>query len=198
MKPGAVTIYIGCDPGQSGGIAALDNKSKVVGLWPMPTMKVGKKNSVDPYALRKIFRSLKVKAKENDWTIAPVTVELVGAMPGQGSVSGFTFGDGWGMLKGVIAGVSLRYELVRPQAWKREVLVGYIPEVVKRVKGRAKKTAAQKLQDKKDSKEATIRFCQDKWPKTSLVLPRCRTPSDGLSDALALAEYGRSTAETLR
>jgi hypothetical protein len=184
------TIYIGCDPGLSGGIAAIDSKSRVIGLWDMPTRKMGKKNAVDPFGVAAIMRQLRVDAKEKNWNIAPVVIELVGSMPGQGSVSGFTFGAGWGLLQGAVAGSRLRYELVRPQSWKRLILKGYIPEVKKRVKGGAKKTTAQKAEEKKAGKKATIRFCKDKWPRANLIPPRCRTPSDGRADSLCLALYG--------
>jgi crossover junction endodeoxyribonuclease RuvC len=95
-----------------------------------------------------------------------VAVEKVGAMPGQGVTSMFNFGCGWGMVRGVCAALGLSVTLVTPQKWKKEVLAG-LPH----------------------DKDGAIRYCSSRWPGTSLVLPRCRKPHDGMADSLCLAAW---------
>lgn len=185
------SLYVGIDPGQSGGISVLDRKGRCVATYVMPLR--GKE--IDAKGLSKLLRQYMNK-KVGGTYIAQVVIEHVGVMPGQGGVAGFTFGTGWGMLRGVCDTMRLPTVLVRPQKWKREILPEYLPERGPKAKrGHAvKKTKQDKAQEKKAQKEASIQFCRDTWPKTNLIPPRCRTPHDGLADSLAMAEYARRLA----
>lgn len=51
-------------------------------------------------------------------------IELVGAMPLQGSTSGFRFGVGVGLLRGVLAALNVPLVQVTPSKWKRECGLG--------------------------------------------------------------------------
>jgi hypothetical protein len=53
-----------------------------------------------------------------------VFIEAVASRPGQSVVGMFSFGAGWGLVRGICAGLGLPYELVRPQEWQGEVLKG--------------------------------------------------------------------------
>lgn len=97
-----------------------------------------------------------------------IIVEKVAARPGQGVTSMFNFGLGYGAVQGIAAALSVPVELVTPQRWKSTVLHG---------------TAKDKL--------SAIAFCRRVFPSVPLVLPRCRSPHDGLADSLCLLEYGR-------
>ncbi|MGP5563742.1 hypothetical protein [Vreelandella alkaliphila] len=107
-------------------------------------------------------------------TLAPpdvvesVIVERLGIRPGQSAQSGATQGINWGRLIGglEVAGYSIR--LVRPQDWKAKVLRG----------------------TKKDKSDA-IAFVSRAYPGVNLKPGKCRTPQDGLADAVCIAEYGR-------
>ena len=97
-------------------------------------------------------------------------VEHVHAMPKQGVSSTFKFGMGFGQILGILQAFDRKYVLIKPEVWKRAIGV----------------TA-----DKKTS----IRKAQDLFPHVSLLpTPRCRVPSDGLAEALLIAEYGRRSA----
>lgn len=50
---------------------------------------------------------------------AHVVMEQVGAMPKQGVVSSFSFGQGYGALQGIVGAFGLSVTLVRPQVWKK-------------------------------------------------------------------------------
>jgi phage tail protein X len=97
-----------------------------------------------------------------------IVIEKVGSMPGQGVASTFKFGCGYGSLLGIAAALRVPVELVTPQRWKARVLHG---------------TAKDKA--------SAIAFCRRAYPGVNLVPPRCRTPHDGIADAVCLLEYGR-------
>jgi crossover junction endodeoxyribonuclease RuvC len=97
-------------------------------------------------------------------------IEKVGAMSKQGVVSTFSFGCGYGQIQGVLAGLGIPYELVLPQAWKKSILAGTAKD-----------------------KDAAIAYCRRAFPDIPLIMPGCRTPHDGISDALCLLQYGIRT-----
>jgi crossover junction endodeoxyribonuclease RuvC len=108
-------VVLGCDPGISGGLAAI--KSNGLELAIMPVIRVGSKCQIDEVALVAWMRS--------QAHLHPhVMIEAVHAMPGQGVVSMFSFGTSWGILRGICIGVGLSYELVRPQEWQKVMLAG--------------------------------------------------------------------------
>ncbi len=155
-------LSLGIDPGLRGGIAALDHTGAVVGVWPMPVAG----GEVHAAGIADLLRSLRCLDSKQD--IGQVGIERVHAMPKQGVASSFTFGTGWGMVRGVCAALGLPVTLVQPTAWKKRVLVG-LPH----------------------DKAGAIRFCTSRWPTTDLILPGARTPHDGLAEALCLAEFTR-------
>lgn len=94
-------------------------------------------------------------------------VEKVGAMPGQGVTSMFNFGRGFGYILGVLEAFKIPYQLVPPQKWKKEYSLGH-------------------------NKGDSITVCKRLFPSVSLLpTERCRTDSDGMAEALLMAEYGR-------
>ena len=94
-------------------------------------------------------------------------VEHVGAMPGQGVTSCFSFGESFGWLQGVLDVMKIPYELVRPQKWK-------------------------KMFSCTSDKNTSIAVAQRLFPGVDLRrTPRCHKPHDGKAEALLLAEYGR-------
>jgi crossover junction endodeoxyribonuclease RuvC len=143
---------IAFDPGLKGAIAIHHNG--ITTAQPMPI--AGK--AIDLATLADIIRTS---------SPALAVIEKVGAMPGQGVVSTFTFGCGYGQIQGILAGLAIPMELVTPQAWKKVILAGT-------AKG----------------KSDAIAYCRRAFPDVPLVMPRCRIPHDGISDALCLLQYG--------
>ena len=160
-----MNLHLGVDPGLHGGIAALDATGTVVGTWPMPVAG----GEVHAAAVADLLRSLRCQDPHQD--IGRICIEKVGAMPKQGVSSSFAFGTGWGMIRGVCAALGLPVLLVPPTVWKKRVLLGLTHDNV-----------------------GAIRFCASRWPTADLIQPRCRTPHDGIADALCLAHYSRSFA----
>ena len=108
-------IIFGIDPGVSGAISLLEDK-KVIEVYEMPTMIIGKKNKrqVNGAQVAKIITNNLDKKKST-----VVIVEQVGAMPGQGVTSMFNFGQSFGVIKGVCAALTLPIFFVRPSKWKK-------------------------------------------------------------------------------
>jgi crossover junction endodeoxyribonuclease RuvC len=97
-------IYIGIDPGQKGAIAVIENDDihHVVQWVDMKHVAMH---------IRVISRLASVKAF--------YAIEKVGARPGQGVTSMFTFGTNYGFYQGLLHGNGIHdYELVQPKVWQ--------------------------------------------------------------------------------
>ena len=159
-EPAAVYIdhtpqrfIIGIDPGISGAIAVLDAGGLLVAHSAMPTYQPGKASRVNAAALCAFL---------DPYRAGHAILEQVGAMPGQGVASMFSFGHAAGSVEGVLAALGISYELVTPQTWKR----------------------AYKLNGK--PKDASRALAQRLYPGA----PLGRKKDSGLADALLLARYG--------
>ncbi len=142
------TAFIGIDPGADGALAAL-----------LP----GGAARVVPFGKDAYVAEVAALAG----SVGLCVLEHVGAMPGQGVVSTFRFGENFGWIQGVLDSAGVPYELVRPQRWKREFGC---------------------TSDKNTSVEAARRL----FPGVDLRrTPRCSKPHDGIAEALLMAEYAR-------
>lgn len=159
-------IVIGIDPGLKGGIALIDIHDVVIAADKLPTVpiKTGNKTKqeLDMSAILMYINSYMLKYK-------PVlcVLEAVHAMPGQGVTSMFTFGMGYGMLRGILAALNLQVMLVSPVSWKAAVLA-----------------------DNTHDKGGAIAYCKEHYPYVSLIPKGKRKPQDGIADAICLAKYG--------
>lgn len=95
---------IGLDPGKSGGIAWCVNG--IMQAWPM--------GKTETDIARTIFDMGKF---EETYCF----IEHVHARPGQGVVSMFTFGQGYGFLRGCLISNKIPFEEVNPMKWQRGV-----------------------------------------------------------------------------
>ena len=100
-------IYLGIDVGAKGGIAAIDEKNRVIFAVPM-----SRENLIN--YIKKLHNDV---IERNDAVIA--CVEKVGAMPRQGVTSMFSFGKSAGFVEGVLESFEIPYQLVSPQTWKK-------------------------------------------------------------------------------
>lgn len=143
-------IWIGIDPGKSGAYAWIWGDTVTAYPW-------------DDELFISEMRSL---AASGEYLKA--VVEKVGAMPGQGVTSMFSFGKSAGYIEGVLAALGIPYQLVPPVRWKREYsLIG------------------------KD-KRASVETCRKLFPGIDLRrTERCRTDSDGKAEAVLMAEWAR-------
>ncbi len=134
-------------------------------------------------------------------------VELVGAMPGQGASSTAKFMVSWGLIRGILRGLSIPYVLVAPLRWKNRVLAGYdmgqpLPKLPPLPKGlpRAERNALKKAQAttmrkakaarKEAQKQAAIEHVRRLFPDVSLIPSGCRVANHNIAEAVCLAAYG--------
>lgn len=111
-------MIIGIDPGCSGAIVLITNSGEYVAHLEMPTVKNGKSSRVNGAVIAD-FLDRKATGHVHAY------IEKVGAMPGQGVTSMFTFGHAAGIVEGVIAGAMIPYTFITPQAWKKSAgLIG--------------------------------------------------------------------------
>jgi hypothetical protein len=116
-------LVLGVDPGASGALALLGKSGQLLGLMDMPfeEVKIGKRNAkiVDPECLCTwIVDATEFRYDEHGEITVFAAVEKVGAMPGQGVTSTFNFGDAYGKVLGVLAGLEIPTTVYRPGVWK--------------------------------------------------------------------------------
>lgn len=147
-------IYVGVDPGKKGGYASISADGVEVHSW----------NDAE---FSDWTASIRAKANLNgDFVIA--AVEKVGAMPGQGVTSMFSFGQSYGFILGVLTAFGIGYQLVPPTVWKREFGLLHT------------------------SKQGSVEVAKRLFPGVSLLpTDRCRKESDGMADALCICEFAR-------
>ncbi|EQA6778021.1 TPA: crossover junction endodeoxyribonuclease RuvC [Enterobacter hormaechei] len=111
-----MTAILGIDPGCSGALVLVTEQGGYIDHLAMPTIKVGTKSRVNGAAVAAWLRQ---------YGITHAYLEQVGAMPGQGTASMFTFGHAAGVAEGILQGLNIPYTLVTPQAWKKSAgLIG--------------------------------------------------------------------------
>lgn len=109
-----MTIVIGIDPGKSGAVAINEN-----GVWRIedtPTAII--KRGQSDYLPAQMTAILRPYSAAGD---VIVILEQVWSRPGQGVASMFSFGRGYGLWQGILAGLQIPYELVEPSRWKRDM-----------------------------------------------------------------------------
>jgi len=150
--------YVGIDPGNAGGIAIIGNGP--LQLFTMPTLTAGKsKKEIDEEAVHRILCRISGELP------APVAaIERTYAVKGQSASGAHTFGLGVGLLRGILCGLRIPYQIVRSQEWRKTLMAG-------QPKG----------------KQANIAFAQRLFPGASIGR------HDGKADALLIAEYLRRT-----
>ena len=139
---------IGIDPGADGAMAVISPKRKTVRVFRFHNRSE-----------QEIYEAFMVEAMGE----CRAYLEKVHAMPGQGVTSMFSFGKGYGFLRGVLTGLSIPYIDTPPQSWQKGVGVG------------------GKYASKPDRKRAHLALAQQLFPTVKTTLAS--------ADALLIAEY---------
>lgn len=144
-------VYIGIDPGKNGGYAIINDDYGVAATHPWDDKAFVA--DMEPY------RGLVSEVR--------CCLEKVGAMPGQGVTSMFSFGKSAGFIEGVLSAYRIPYQLVPPQTWKKAFSLN-------------------------SNKQTSIEVCQRLFPDVSLYrTERCKKSHDGMAESLLMAEYAR-------
>lgn len=104
MKPKA---YIGIDPGKTGAAALISDEGthEIIDYPRNPSLIVD------------TFRGWKVNHE-----IVMCALEKVGARPGQGVTSMFTFGRNLGVWEGIISAFSIPFMMPTPRQWQKGII----------------------------------------------------------------------------
>jgi len=155
-------MIFGIDPGQKGGIVAMDEGSlEVIEKWTMD------------YWTSAVKYALDAAMGGRGYGKGPVTMILESAqpMPKQGVVSVFTYGKGYGRLIGWLEAEGLPYQEVKPAVWVKDICQG-IPGG---------------LEKKERNREAFRRLYPQFYAE---VCGRTGKPHSGLMDACLIARWG--------
>jgi crossover junction endodeoxyribonuclease RuvC len=151
-------IIMGIDPGLNGAIAIYDTSTGELFVEDMPTVEVvrnGKsKREVSAQLLSEVVSAAFAKQ---------AYLERVGAMPGQGVSSTFSFGRSVGMIEGVLATLDIPTTIVPPTTWQRKLNV-------------------------RGGKDGARERAMQLFPKAAKLFSRKK--DDGRADASLIAYYG--------
>lgn len=151
-------IILGIDPGLNGAIAEYDTETGTVTIHDMPTMEVTrngkKKREVNAQLLSQVIAGAYAKK---------AVVERVGAMPGQGVTSVFSFGRSVGIVEGVLAAYDIPMTIIIPTVWQKAVGV-------------------------RGGKDGSRERATQLFPSQASLFARKK--DDGRSDAALIAYYG--------
>ncbi len=107
-----MTIFLGIDPGQSGGLAWIED-----GREGDPAAAFAMKM---PDTERDLWIKVAAETERSARTVFAV-IEKVHSMPKQGVASSFKFGQSYGFLRGCLIASGIPFEEVSPQAWQKEL-----------------------------------------------------------------------------
>lgn len=166
----------GIDPGLDGALVLVSSEGKILQSEIMPTLtrQSYKKNKhgqhlqtreLDLEALAKLMYELSGKAQ-----IA--FLERVSSRPGEGTASSFKFGGMWWALRAMLSAFRIKYHLVSPQTWCKELHRGLDTNLVAKHRSQLAFNAI--------------------WPDyDARKNDRCLKNHDGIVDAALIAEWGR-------
>jgi Holliday junction resolvasome RuvABC endonuclease subunit len=103
---------IGIDPGQSGGIAWIDEKGRAC-VEKMPV------TLADLWELMQSITEGFVAFRASNSLMFKAYIEHVHSSPQMGVKSAFTFGNGYGHLEMALTAAGIPFERVRPQKWQQ-------------------------------------------------------------------------------
>jgi len=156
---------IGIDNGLSGAVVSLTEDLRVLAWFDTPTIAVGKKRE---FAIHEMAAQLSKLFQDGAGGL--VVLEAAQAFPRQGASSTFKTGFGAGLWQGICAGLGLRFEVVHPRTWTKEVL---------------------RDMPAGETKERSMMKCQQLFPDIPLTKPAGKKLCmDGRADAACLALYG--------
>lgn len=155
---------VGIDPGLTGSIALIEDNN--VELYHDYTLNLGKRTTYDQNKMRELLVSINPDI---------VYIERQQAFPGQGVVSMFSTGFGFGLWLGILTGLSIPFQVVSAKIWQMDFFAGQKHPKMK----------------KQELKNLSYKMASQLYPAHSKKLVGKRGGAlDGCSDALLIATYG--------
>jgi crossover junction endodeoxyribonuclease RuvC len=165
-------IVLGIDPGKTGGIALLGQDGAILSTSTMPVNE----KEIDLTRLALEIDRAQIAARDRGEALR-VYLERAGAFRiagrAQGGVSMFTYGEGFGMIRGLLAGLKVPYTMVRAVDWCRKLHEGLSREA--------------------SAKERSAQVITRLYPgERFLATARSSVNHEGIVDAVLIARYGLS------
>jgi Holliday junction resolvasome RuvABC endonuclease subunit len=163
-------LIVGIDPGIDGGVAWLKGHGDLVRAVDMPTTgtTIGGKtrHRVCAASLADMLRDARPDH---------VAIEKVGGMPTDAAVWAFNFGEGYGVVIGVVTTLVIPITMVQPKAWRKAMGVS-LPAGA----------------DKKQRKEASRQRAIQLWPEFRETFGRVKDADR--AEAALIGRWGCSAA----
>lgn len=159
-------IFCGIDVGLNGGISVLDDNQRILFKTPMPVLKSEVKREYDLSSLIKIFKHIL-----SLYPASQVRCILEKQTPhyAAGKQASYLGGFGYGLIQGVLATLGISFEVILAAQWQSEIFKGL---------------------NIKDTKIASIQYCQRKYPNEDFrASPNSTNASDGITDSVCIATY---------
>lgn len=102
-----MSVVFGVDPGKSGAISA---------IWLIDGLV-----HANSHKLTETEQDAAEYLQRFDLDRAYAVIEVVHAMPKQGVVSSFKFGQSYGFLRGLLTALKIPFHEVRPQRWQKDM-----------------------------------------------------------------------------
>ena len=172
-------IYIGIDPGSKGFITVIKPNGNIEHL------SIADKT---PKEILDFLNTLTVEARNYNWGVF-ACMEEVHAIFGSSAKATFSFGEIFGLLKGIIIASELPYNLVQPKTWQKDIWSN--ADVVHEYKKVAKngEVVTRKVIN---TKATSIIAARRIFPNTDLrKTPRSKNADDNKVDSLLIAEFAR-------
>ena len=145
-------ITLGVDPGIQGAIAVLADGEPVKFIDMPIYQRHPKGNEVDPFALTAIIRGV---MQQHRGAFYSACLERVATRPTDSRVNNQNIGEGFGIVKGVLGALGIRWCDVGPQEWKKYfALIGTEKDVARLYAMQRFPCMAQCLSRKKDNGRA--------------------------------------------
>lgn len=112
-------IVLGIDPGLDGALCIMSGDESIDTIIDMPTLEVmrGGRPRREP-------DGHSVNAQLTRWFISHAFMEQAWPRPNEGAIHSFKFGEGYGLLRGILIARGTPITMVSPQAWKRDLSLG--------------------------------------------------------------------------
>ena len=176
-------IFIGVDPGLSGGLAVISENRIFGTIIPTYNIEVKtkrawtKRKRYDLPALRIFFGCYacyvdECHNQEYDVTQCHVTLEEAFPMPAQGIVSQYSVGLGYGIFQGLLTGLGMNYVTVHPKKWQSEFKI--------------------RTNEENTTKEQALEAVERLYPDVNLYASeRSTKPHSGIVDSILIGTWGK-------
>lgn len=170
-------VYIGIDPGKSGGAAFIYSNGQKKKVF----------DTDDPDALIELRKVYSTRLK------SMAVIEEVFIMPGSAAKSSTSFITYYGRYLGYLEAFEIPYELVRPQKWQKIVFPKIPVKVPIPKNGTDKAIRKAKYKRKTAAKKFSLQIARSKFPD---MMDRIKREKDhNRAEALLIAEYCRISYE---